>query len=222
MEKDQINSSTSQVSDPDSKRKFIPPAITTSSANDKPLEKAAETTKVDIDGITSRLGDFENEMKTIRNDLNSAKVDIKNSSTTALSLLAVFVGLFTFISIQFQLFSSSDKSKVIPLSIFFGSMLLLFLVLLSMFMPHESQIEEDNSDNMKTNLLKKVVPNQAVRIIILTVSFFGICSGVTMYGTSLGADIKCTSYIKDIGDATLRGDVNERDRLSAVFSELCS
>jgi hypothetical protein len=82
------------------------------------------------------------ELDQLRSDLRTAKSDVdylKQNRTDALQTLALFVGLFTFVSIQFQLFSAAEKNHILPLSLIFTGSLIFFLAFLAIFIKNANK-----------------------------------------------------------------------------------
>ena len=105
--------------------------------------------------------------------------ELRNASDKTLQSLSLFIGLFTFISIQFQLFAGSDKLLIIPLELIFVGILFLFLILFLHF---------SNSSS------KKEVLNGKISTVFSCLAVLFILLGLGGYSVVLGQKSDCRVF----------------------------
>lgn len=149
--------------------------------------------KPDIDTLQSRtnnvykdLSDIKSELKLFKNtDLPEIRKEIKDNTSKSLELLGIFVALFTFVSVEFQLFRSSAQTLIVPLSLIIAGGLIMFLSLLVYVIRFEKV--KDVKENRKDNVTRFGI------FFFLTASVLILAGGFWSYNESFNKISSCTN-----------------------------
>ncbi len=102
------------------------PSSTPEQLND--LEQQLKDLRGNFENLYEEFSESKKEMESEYTDFSKRfNEKLEKSSQNQLQTLGLFIGLFTFISIQFQIFSNANNSTVIALSLIFSGSLAIFL-----------------------------------------------------------------------------------------------
>jgi hypothetical protein len=83
--------------------------------------------------------EFHRQKKLQASEANEIKNELDKAQTRVVETLAVFVALFTFVSIDFQVFKLNDGYRSLGLILAFAGLLLLFLLALSIILHRDEK-----------------------------------------------------------------------------------
>lgn len=158
---------------------------------------------------------IDNAIKETEKDLNK-KID--NSKLTVIESLGIFVALFTFISVEFQVFRSyrnafaiSGLSLILLGSISFLLIIFDFYILQSRNIYSEKNIFYENKNIL--NILREGIKNNPMRVFILFFTPFFILIGICLFHGATNDDFEDmkNDFRKEIAQ-TLREDLREEIR----------
>lgn len=153
--------------------------------------QASDTKSAELD---AKIKDTENKLEASKND--------------QIQILAVFVGLFTFISIEFQLFKQAESSYILPLSLSIGGILLAFLAALVLILRGE-----------RTTWIITLIASGVITAGIGVFLYHGAKSEVEQYTRNDVSNI-CRDLKEKIAEGTIHRKPEETQKLMTGYEIL--
>lgn len=174
----------------------------------KEQKKKAEENRNEIDKIRGKMkiiddqlnkingtNESDGELKKIKDEIDTSKKQIENQKLTIIETLGIFVALFTFISIDFQVFKSyrdpyavGGLSLILLGSISFLIILFDFYILQARAIKNDSERndlgDQDSNNSFWMDLKKRYKKNPtgiSLRFFLFIFSIVGIILGLTLF-----------------------------------------
>jgi hypothetical protein len=173
------------------------------------LEKDKKVIEKEIEGINSELAKTIEKIKEIQGDdgkggalkevwdeIDTSKKQIDNQKLTIIEALGIFVALFTFISIDFQVFRSyRDYHAISGLTLIFLGSISLFIIVFDCFIFQARKIkynkrEGDSKERFRKLTFLEKAGNNISRIILSCISIALVVSGIWLFSRSPNEDIQ--------------------------------
>lgn len=183
----------------------------------KEFQKQIDETRQSSDDVK---GEFKEEVNELKKELEDK---IENSKLTIIETLGIFIALFTFISIDFQVFRSYRTPQAISglLLIFFGA-IFLFIIIFDFFILQARRIKEQNNlskskqqkdiqDSFKDRIKKQLL-NHWYRVALLMLSVLFTIGGTLLFVRSPIEDLQDKKQeIKDEVYRSIKNSMNNQN-----------
>lgn len=143
-------------------------------------EKLERDIDIKIGETLTKINEANINLKNLKKEL---KIEIENSKLSTVETLGIFVALFTFVSIEFQVFRSyRDYQAISGLTLIFLGSIFLFLIFFDYLIIQTKNINENI--NLRKNKKNKF------RNTLFILSIFLIGFGISLYGKSPNEDLE--------------------------------